>query len=107
VKFMIGSVGSEEFVEVMAAWGIKKQYIVKNDDEARKAIWNAIEDEIRILIVEEQFYEAIRDELKIIRSEFSEKIPIVVYLPGPSWKRLSQDPVEILMREAIGVRLGR
>jgi len=104
---MIGSVGSEEFVEVMAAWGIKKQYIVKNDDEARKAIWNAIEDEIRILIVEEQFYEAIRDELKIIRSEFSEKIPIVVYLPGPSWKRLSQDPVEILMREAIGVRLGR
>jgi len=107
VKFMIGSVGSEEFVEVMAAWGIKKQYIVKNEDEARKAIWSAIEDEVRILIVEEQFYEAIRYELKIIRSEFSEKTPIVVYLPGPSWRRLSQDPVEILMREAIGVRIGR
>ncbi len=104
---MIGSVGSEEFVEVMAAWGIKRQYIVKNEDEARKAIWSAIEDEVRILIVEEQFYEAIRDELKIIRSEFSEKTPIVVYLPGPSWRRLSQDPVEILMREAIGVRIGR
>lgn len=107
MKFMIGSVGSEEFVEVMAAWGIKRQYIVKNEDEARKAIWSAIEDEVRILIVEEQFYEAIRDELKIIRSEFSEKTPIVVYLPGPSWRRLSQDPVEILMREAIGVRIGR
>ena len=107
MKFMIGSVGSEEFVDVMAAWGIKKQYTVKNEDEARKAIWSAIEDEVRILIVEEQFYETIRDELKIIRSEFSEKTPIVVYLPGPSWRRLSQDPVEILMREAIGVRIGR
>ncbi|HHC19123.1 MAG TPA: hypothetical protein ENK81_01795 [Euryarchaeota archaeon] len=102
---MIGSLGSEEFVEVMAAWGIKKQYIVKDEEDARKALWSAIEDNVRILVVEGEFDEVIRSELKIIRSEYSEKVPIIVYLPGPSWKKLSQDPVEILMREAIGIRL--
>ncbi|MCD6156953.1 MAG: hypothetical protein J7J75_03160 [Euryarchaeota archaeon] len=104
---MIASIGSQEFVRVFSAWGIKKTYIVQDNEEARKALWKCVEDNIRIAVVEEKFFDAIRRELKIIRNEVPEKAPIVVYLPGPSGEKLPYDPIDALVREAIGFDISK
>ncbi|MCD6502781.1 MAG: hypothetical protein DRN30_06220 [Thermoplasmata archaeon] len=104
---MIASIGSEEFVKVFSAWGIKKSYMVEDAEDARKALWKCVEDNVRVAIVEEKFFDIVRKELKIIRNEVPEKAPIVVYLPGPHWEKLPYDPIDALVREAIGFDISR
>ncbi len=102
----MASLGSEDFVMIMSAWGIKRAYRAENEEKAREMLYKALKEGVSVLIVEEKYFDVIYPEIKVIRSENPERTFIVSFIPGPG-KGPKKDPISGLMKEAIGFEIGR
>ncbi|MDR2624226.1 MAG: V-type ATP synthase subunit F [Methanobrevibacter sp.] len=100
----VAVIGDVDTVTGFKLGGIKKGYIVNNDEEAENALTELINDKLSIIIITEKIADNIREHVD--KKIGSNVLPMIIEIPDKSGSsERESDPMSELIKRVIGVEM--
>jgi len=100
----VAVIGDIDTVTGFKLGGVKRGYVVKENEEAENALDELLDDEISIIIITEKIAENIRDHIN--KRLGSDVLPMIIEIPDKSGSSEGgSDQMAALIKRVIGVEM--